>query len=84
MTFDIQEQFRSVATAAAAQCIVGVEGFVSEAIGQPVSISSGPAGQIVISPKSNRLPKRPEKTALNLALPTLLGAALINLGKRPG
>lgn len=79
---EIATHLQHAAGAALTQAIAGVEGFISEAVGEPVSISSGPAGQIVIAPKAKRLPRNPARKASNILLPLLIGSAVMQLGRQ--
>ena len=81
---DIATHLQHAASEALVRALSGVEGFVSQAVGEDVALTSGPAGQIVISPKSKRLPKNPAKKAGHLLLPLLIGSAVLQLSKRQG
>jgi hypothetical protein len=76
---DIKEHLQAVSGAALAHGMRSMEGLISSAVGQPVYITSGPAGQIVIAPKRKKLPKNPAKPASDILLPLLLGSAVLAL-----
>ncbi len=79
---EIAAHLQHASGVALARAIEGMEGFVSSAVGQPISITSGPAGQIVVTPKTKRLPKNPARPAGNILLPLLIGSAVMALSKR--
>lgn len=77
---DITTHLHAAAGAALSEAIASAEGFISSAVGEPVSISSGPAGQLVIVPKAKRRPRNPARQASNILLPLLIGSAVMQLG----
>lgn len=76
---EIRGPLAQAAGAAVGMLFQQAEAVVSEATGRRVKISTGPVGQIVISPEETG--KDPAPTFLHLALPLLLGSVAINLGR---
>lgn len=75
---DQSDMFEYAALALRQAAVKGVESFVSQAVGQTVQITSGPAGQVVVGPNPP-LPNgsNAPASANRILMPLLVGSAVL-------
>ena len=74
---DEQDIFEQAGIALRQAAVKGVETFVSNAVGQSVQITGGPAGQVVVGP-TNHAGQPAGASIGKILVPLLIGAAVLD------
>lgn len=75
--FDDPEIFEPVKVALRQAAVAGVQAYVSNAVGQSVQITGGPAGQVVVGP-TNPAGQPAGQSIGKILVPLLVGAAVVD------